>query len=388
MNSQDDVLNYVEEERVKFIRLACFDLHGLQKNVSVMPGQLGRVFEKGITIDGSKIFNHCALQVDDLILRPDPTTMTPLPWRSMENGVIHMIGDLFRPDGTPFEGDMRALLKNEVRALAADGIDVLMASKFQFYLFERDENGRPTRTPFDNGGYMDVAPADGGENIRREICLILEEMGFDPHKSYHQEGPGQNEIDFHFSDPLSAADEASLFRWVVKTAAASNGLYADFSPCPLENQPGSALHIQVRFLEDDGSAQEAFLAGLLRYLPDLQVFFNPVSQSYRRLAHPSSPKKADYSATRRNVMVRRPPLAADVLEVRLADSQANPYLTFAMVLKCGRRGIEEGLSWNEPAAKLESGRASSLERLARAGIDLGLDEHVIAAFLEDEADRC
>ena len=249
MTTREDVLNYVEDEGVKFIRLGFYDLFGKQKNVSIMPRQLNRAFEKGVAIDATQIFPGCTYEGTDLILKPDPSTMMLLPWRSMENGVIHMVCDLYTIDGKPFEADTRLLLKRVLQSVASADLEVLMAAKNEFYLFERDENGNPTKKPFDHGGYMDVAPLDQGENIRREICLILEEMGLDPHKSYHQSGPGQNEIDFHFSDPLQAADEASLFKWVVRTTANSNGLYADFSAKPLEDQAGSSMHVQVRFVE-------------------------------------------------------------------------------------------------------------------------------------------
>lgn len=341
MTSKEDVLNYVEEEGEKFIRLAYYDFFGIQRNVSIMPTQLPRAFEKGIAIDASIVFPDCEMESTDLVIKPDPTTMVLLPWRSMENGVIHMVCDLYTPDGRPFQSDPRRLLKQVLKKADAIGLDLLMAVKFEFYLFERDEKGHPTHIPFDQGSYMDVAPLDEGENIRREICLILEEMGLDPHKSFHQMGPGQNEINFHFSDPLSAADEASIFKYVVRTTASSNGLYADFSPKPLDDQPGSAMHVQIRFLDESKAMQDAFLAGLIDELPGLQLFMCNTDRSALRLEHVNAPKQFDTSTTKRNVMVRIPTLASDVLEVRLPDSISNPYLVFALLLLAGLRGIEE-----------------------------------------------
>lgn len=387
MMTKEDVLQYVEEEGVKFIRLAFFDLFGVQKNISIMPIALRRAFEKGITIDASQVFPSGALEQSDLILHPDPSTMINLPWRSMENGVIHMICDLYTPQGEPFLPDPRKMLKNAIGRAQKAGLDVLMAAKFQFYLFERDEKGRPTSTPFDQGGYMDVAPKDCGENIRREICLILEEMGFDPHKSFHQQGPGQNEIDFHFSDPMAAADEASIFKWVVETCAANNGLYADFSPSPLPGQPGSAMHVQIRFLNSSKEDQEFFLAGLLENLPALQLLFCPGKTSHNRLEHPSSPSEAGWSGTNRNVMVRIPPLARDVLEVRLADSNANPYLVFALILECGLQGMENALSLDaisahQPLALPLSFEQAKEKLLQASALKTCLHPDVVAAYLE------
>lgn len=343
MTTQEDVLNYVEEEGVKFIRLAYYDLFGVQRNVSIMPRQLKRAFSRGVSIDASHVFPCPSLKGRDLVLHPDASTMILLPWRSMENGVIHMVCDLYTTDGEPFEVDTRRFLKEVLQSTYEHDLDLLMAAKYEFYLFECDEKGNPTRIPFDQGSYMDVAPLDQGENIRREICLTLEAMELDPHKSYHQSGPGQNEIDFHFSDPLSAADDASIFKWVVRTCASANGLFADFSPKPLDDQPGSAMHVQVRFLNHP-EKQDAFLAGLMKYLPDLQLFMCATPQSYKRLDHSSAPHYFNYSKEIRNVMVRIPPLSPDVMEIRLPDSISNPYLNFALILMAGMKGIDENLS--------------------------------------------
>ena len=360
MFSQNDVLQYVEEEGVKFIRLAYYDLFGIQRNVSIMPVQLKKAFEKGITIDGAQIFGN-STDGEDLVIKPDASTMILLPWRSMENGVIHMVCDLYHIDGRKYKPDTRTLLKCALDQAHDLDLNLLMASKFEFYLFELDEKGKRTNIPFDQGSYMDVAPLDSGENIRREICLLLEEMGLDPHKSFHQLGPGQNEIDFHFSEPLDAADEASLFKWIVRTTANSNGLYADFSPNPLQGEPGSAMHVQIRFLPECIDKQSAFIAGLLNYLPDVQLFLCPSAASYTRLAYPTAPQRFNFSDRIRNVMVRIPPLSHDVLEVRLPDAQANPYLTFALVLFAGMEGIRqelkiENIPAKKAAANLEEAR--------------------------------
>ncbi|MBF0580321.1 glutamine synthetase [Erysipelotrichaceae bacterium RD49] len=385
MTTREDVLNYVEDEGVKFIRLGFYDLFGKQRNISIMPRQLNRAFEKGVAIDASQVFPNCTHEGTDLIIKPDPSTMVLLPWRSMENGVIHMVCDLYTIDGQPFEADTRRLLKQVLHDVDVAGLDLLMAAKNEFYLFERDENGLPTKKPFDHGGYMDVAPLDQGENIRREICMILEEMGLDPHKSYHQSGPGQNEIDFHFSDPLQAADEASLFKWVVRTTANANGLYADFSAKPLEDEAGSSMHVQVRFVEGL-EKKEAFIAGLLKYLPEMQLFMCSSPMSVKRLASWNAPSFFDVSDTKRNVMVRIPPLAKDVIEVRLPDSLSNPYLNFTLVLIAGLQGIQENLDLpeGEPLAVAASLKeAKDLARNSKLLAD-SIHEDILNAYLAVE----
>lgn len=392
MTSKEEVLQFVEEEGVQFIRLAFYDLFGVQKNVSIMPRQLNRAFEKGVAIDASQLFGGCSLGNQDLIIKPDPSTMMILPWRSMESGVIHMVCDLYTLDGQPFLADTRRLLKRVLERVDAYGLDLLMAAKIEFYLFERDENGKPTQIPFDQGGYLDVAPKDQGENMRREICLLLEEMGFDPHKSLHQAGPGQNEVDFHFSEPLQAADEASIFKWVVRTTAATNGLYADFSPKPLDGQPGSAMHVQVRFLEGKNKL-DSFIAGLIRYLPDVQLFMCNSARSHLRFKHIHAPKVFDASNQFRNVMVRIPPLARDVLEVRLPDSLSNPYLVFALVLMAGLKGVEEGLPGvinNEEDRRLVAASLSEAKEIAAESefVEECLHPDIIDTYMQILEDAC
>lgn len=391
MYSRDDVLNYVAENDVKFIRLAYFDVRGVQHNVSIMPGRLERAFEKGIALDAGIVPGFEQGYQSDLFLVPDPSTMTVLPWRSIDNGVIHMICDLYLPDGTIYNRDSRQILKRAIGKAYRAGLDLQMAAKFEFYLFELDDHGRPTKIPYDQGGYMDVAPLDRGENVRREICLTLDEMGLDPHKSYHQQGPGQNEIDFHFSDPLSAADEASIFKWVVRTCANANGLYADFSPRPLEYAPGNGLHVQVRLFDLDEKKKASFLAGLLQYAPECSLFFNPKETSYLRLGKDRAPGKANWSGSFRNVMVRLPGRSNNTLEMRIGDCLANPYLMFALILEAGLKGMEENLPLCLPFEENEEGglplpaSLTEARRLAASSEFIAqiVPEEILAFYLKD-----
>lgn len=220
--TRDEVIQFVSEEDVKFIRLAFCDIYGKQKNISILAWELERAFEYGIAFDASSIGGFGDEVRSDLFLHPDPSTLVVLPWRPEHGKVVRMFCDITHPDGTPFLGDTRQLLKKAVADAEAIGCNFYFGSELEFYLFKRDENGNPTKDPYDNAGYMDIAPDDKGENIRREICLTLEQMGIYSESSHHEGGPGQNEIDFRHADPLMAADNAATFCTVVKTVANRN----------------------------------------------------------------------------------------------------------------------------------------------------------------------
>ena len=207
MYTESEVLDFVKEEDVRFVRLAFFDITGRQKNISIMAGELERAFRDGIAIDASAIKGFENPNKSDLFLYPEPATLAVLPWRPMTGKVIRLFCDIKYPDGRPYEYDSRYILQKAVeKAKAEAGIEFMFGTEIEFYLFQLDQNGNPTKVPFDRAGYMDIAPEDKGENIRRDICFTLEQMGIIPEASHHEEGPGQNEIDFHYSDPVSAAD--------------------------------------------------------------------------------------------------------------------------------------------------------------------------------------
>ena len=228
----------MQEEDVKFIRLAFCDILGRQKNISILADELRRAFEDGISFDASAIEGFSSVVKSDLFLFPDPSTLSVLPWRPTTGKVVRMFCDIKYPDGTQFEKDCRYILKQAVKAAAEKGISLNFGSEIEFYLFKLDENGEPTDIPIDNATYMDIAPEDRGENIRREICLTLLDMNIKPESSHHEEGPGQNEIVFNYSDPVTAADNAATFKMVVRTVAMRNGFYAISRPsrCRQERQ--------------------------------------------------------------------------------------------------------------------------------------------------------
>ena len=250
----EEVMQFVQEEDVKFIRLAFCNVYGKQHNVAIMPAELKRAFTYGIAFDASAVEGFGGEIRSDLLLHPDPSTLIQLPWRPEQGKVVRMFCDISYPDGRPFERDTRSILKRAVATAEAKGFRFAFGAEMEFYLFRLDEYGEPTRTPYDRAGYMDIAPDDRGETIRREICLMLERMGICPESSHHESGPGQNEIDFRYSDPLAAADNAVTFHAMVRTVAAQNGLCASFSPKPLADCDGNGMHINVSVKCDGNTA--------------------------------------------------------------------------------------------------------------------------------------
>ena len=359
--SKDEVMQYVAEEDVKFIRLAFCDVFGRQKNIAVMPGELERAFEYGIAIDASAIEGFGGEVRSDMFLRPDPATLSGLPWRPESGRVVRMFCDITRPDGSQLETDTRAILKSAVADARAAGYEFDFGSELEFYLFKTDERGEPTREPYDHAGYMDIAPDDRGENIRREICLTLERMGIQPESSHHEEGPSQNEIDFRYSDPLTAADNAVTFQSVVKTIAARNGLCADFSPKPLPDKPGSGMHINVS-VHGKGDPLPQVIAGMMAKIRDMTLFLNPTRASFDRLGSCKAPGYISWSSENRSQLIRIPAATGPQrrAELRSADPAANPYLAYALIIHAGLHGIAHSLEL-PPAADFNLYTATSEE---------------------------
>ena len=349
----EEIIQYAKEENVKFVRLAFCDVYGRQKNVSIMASELERAFRSGIAIDASAIPGFGGEVRSDMLLHPDPGTLAELPWRPENGKVVRLFCDIKYPDGRPFEADTRALLRRAVERAEHAGYSFAFGSELEFYLFRLDENGEPTRIPYDRAGYMDIAPEDRGENIRREICLTLEQMGIRPESSHHEEGPSQNEIDFRYSEPLSAADNSLTFLSVVRSVAAANGLCADFSPKPLPEHPGSGLHINlsVRGGAEGAEPLNYVIAGILEHIGALTLFLNPCEDSYLRLGGRKAPRYISWSSENRSQLIRIPAAQGEFrrAELRSADPTANPYLAFALLIRAGLDGIERRLTLPEPA---------------------------------------
>jgi len=355
-----EVIQFVKENDVKFIRLAFCDLFGRQKNISIMPDELPEAFEHGISFDAHAIRGFTDITRSDLLLVPDPATLSVLPWRPQQGRVVRFYCDIKNPDGSTFWGDTRSFLKSVLDSIDRKGYVCNVGAECEFYLFKTDENGEPTNIPFDQGGYLDVAPLDKGENVRREICLCLEEMGIKPECSHHEQGPGQNEIDFKFSDALSCADNLLTFKTVVKAIAARNGLFASFAPKPLPGKSGSGLHINLSLSrngynvfksgnEEHSKEAESFIAGILQKTPEMTAFLNPLPMSFDRFGEYEAPKYVSWSHGNRSQLIRIPAAIGEKvrMELRSPDPAINPYLAFGLVISAGLWGIENELSLPE-----------------------------------------
>ena len=368
--SKEEVMQYVAEDDVKFIRLAFCDVFGRQKNISIMPDELDRAFTYGIAFDASAIAGFGDEAHSDLFLHPDPETLTWLPWRPEHGKVVRMFCSITYPDGKSFECDTRSLLKKAVSDAAEAGYTFFFGAEQEFYLFELDEKNQPTKTPYDRAGYMDIAPEDKGENVRREICLTLEQMGIRPESSHHEEGPGQNEIDFRYNEALTAADNVMTFQTVVRTVAHRNGLFADFSPKPLPDEPGNGFHINMSIRPDDSSENMAhMIAGVLGRVTPMTVFLDPSEESYRRLGQRKAPRYVSWSAENRSQLVRIPAASSEFrrAELRSPDPSANPYIAFALLIWAGLDGIQKKKELSKPVDvnlfTAEAETVSGLEKL-------------------------
>ena len=370
--SREEVMQYVQEEDVKFIRLAFCDVFGKQKNISILPEELPRAFEYGIAFDASAIAGFGDESKCDLLLHPEPETLMLLPWRPEHGKVVRMFTYITYPDGSLFECDTRSLLKKAIEDAKKAGYSFSFGAEQEFYLFHLDENGKPTKSPYDNAGYMDIAPEDRGENIRREICLTLEQMAIRPESSHHEEGPGQNEIDFRYSDALTAADNAMTFQTTVKTIAYRNGLWADFSAKPLDDAPGNGFHINMSVKPGEPSENLFYMiAGVLDKVEDMTAFLNPTDNSYRRFGQSKAPGYISWSEENRSQLVRIPAAVGKYrrAELRSPDPTANPYLAFALMIYAGLYGLQNQLDMPNAANinlyKADSETLTNLKKLPK-----------------------
>ena len=380
-----DILNFVEDNDVKFAKLTFCDIFGNQKNVSLFASELPRAFAEGVSFDGSSIAGFMNVEESDLVLWPDPDTAAVLPWRPTEGRVIRMYCDITLPNGKPFEGNCRGYLQSVIKRARAMGLVCNVGCECEFYLFETDEHGSPTRIPLDIGGYFDIPPLDKGENIRREICFAIEEMGLHPEHSHHESGHGQNEIDCHHAGPLKTADNVMMFKQIVRAIAMRSGIHASFLPKPLPDQAGSGLHINLSLYLDGKNLFEgdiapdstagSFMAGVLAHSRELTVFTNPLPNSYQRFGCDEAPRYVSWSRQNRSQLVRIPQVKGDNcrMELRSPDPACNPYLAIGLVLAAGLDGIEHRMVLQPPVNK----------NLFRPGEAEGLGLEMLPATLEE-----
>ena len=350
-----EVMEFLEENDVKFVRLAFPDLFGKLKNIAIQPDLLEEAFEQGIPFDAAAVDGFQVCEKGDLLLRPDPDTLCILPWRPQAGRVCRLLCDVITADGKSYEGDTRGILR-KAKDLANDrGFTLRIGAECEFYLFEADEQGHITKRPHDRGGYLDVAPLDRGEDVRREICLTLLSMNIRPELSHHERGPGQNEIDFHRADPVTGADHLVAFHNAVRTIAARYGLSASFMPKPLPDEYGNAFKVNFTMFRDrknlfrmeDGQLlpeARAAMAGIIHRLADMTLFLNPVPNSYDRLTDGETPNRICWSHRRRLNAVRVPLPQHRFARMQIAssDNLSNAYLAYALIIHAALEGIERG----------------------------------------------
>lgn len=349
--TENEVLTYIAENDVKFIKLFFTDIFGTIKSISIQPSELERAFKSGISFDASAVKGFLSVNKSDLYLVPDASTLSVLPWRPQHGRVVRFYCNIRYPDGTPFEGDIRSLLEEVVEKASKKGYSINVGTECEFYLFQLDEKGNVTNIPHDNAGYCDLAPLDKGENIRRDICLTLEQMGIKPEVSHHETGPGQHEVDFVYASPLKAADNLSTFKTVVRTVAARNGLDANFAGKPIDGKPGNGLHINIsiekerkNLFSDFNEEAQYFIAGILERIREITAFLNPNENSYKRLGHFEAPLYIGWSRANRSQLIRIPETSdksRSRMEIRSPDPSCNQYAALALILAAGFEGIEK-----------------------------------------------
>lgn len=366
--SKEDILRIVKEQDVKFIRLQFTDIFGMLKNVAITSEQLEKALDNKCMFDGSSIEGFVRIEESDMYLRPDPDTFVIFPWRPQNGKVARLICDVYNPDGTPFEGDPRYILKKALKKANDMGYDIFnVGPECEFFLFLTDNEGKPTTITHDNAGYFDLGPVDLGENARRDMCLVLEEMGFEIEASHHEVAPGQHEIDFKYGDALTTADNIMTFKMVVKTIAQRNGLHATFMPKPIFGINGSGMHTNTSLFKDGKNAffdekdplqlsQDAywFIGGLLKNMKSIAAITNPIVNSYKRLVPGyEAPVYLAWSGRNRSPLIRIPAARGEAtrVELRCPDPACNPYLAIAAVLSAGLDGIENMIQAPAPTDK-------------------------------------
>lgn len=382
---KEDIFRMVEEEDVEFIRLQFTDMFGMLKNVAITAGQLEKALNNRCVFDGSAIEGFVREEETDMYLHPDLDTFTIFPWRPQQGKVARLVCDVYGPDGTPFEGDPRYILKKVLKEAEELGFYFNVGPECEFFLFHTDEEGRPTTKTHEMAGYFDVAPIDLAENVRRDIVLNLEEMGFEIESSHHEIAPAQHEVDFQYEKGLKAADNILTFKMAVKSIARQHGLHATFMPKPKAGVNGSGMHINMSledklgknlFADTDdklGLSRLAyeFMAGILTHIKSMCLLTNPIVNSYKRLIPGyDAPVYIAWSrATNRGQIVRIPSSrgASTRLELRSPDSAMNPYLALAACLAAGLDGIKNHIELPEPV--VQNIYAMDEETIKERGID-------------------
>ena len=381
--SKEDIMELVKDEDVEFIRLQFTDMFGSLKNVAVTASQLQKALDNKCMFDGSSIEGFVRIEESDMYLYPDLGTLEIFPWRPQQGKVARLICDVYRPNGEPFEGDPRYILKRAVKEAEDMGYKFEVGPECEFFLFHTDENGMPTTLTHEKAGYFDLGPLDLGENARRDMVLTLEDMGFVIEASHHEVAPAQHEIDFKYDEALATADNIMTFKLAVKTIAKRHGLHATFMPKPKYGVNGSGMHINMSLFRDGknifddpsdklGLSQEAyyFIGGIIRHMKGMTAVTNPLVNSYKRLVPGfEAPVHIAWSGTNRSPLIRIPSTRGEGtrIELRCPDPSANPYLALAVCLRAGLDGIVNKI---QPPASVDCNIfAMSEEEKKKLGIE-------------------
>lgn len=353
-----DILKIAKEKEVRFVRLQFTDILGSIKNVAISVSQLEKALDNQCMFDGSSIEGFVRIEESDMKLHPDYNSFALFPWRE-NNSVARLICDVYKPDGTPFHGSPRQVLKNVLDEAKELGYTFNVGPECEFFLFRNDDQGKPTLQTFDDAGYFDMGPVDPGEDVRRDIVLNLEQMGFEIEASHHECARGQHEIDFKYGDALTTADRVMTFKLAVKTIAHKHGLHATFMPKPIFGIAGSGMHINISMAKDGknvfcdesdknglSSTAYSFIAGIMEHIKGMTAVTNPLVNSYKRLVPEfEAPVYIAWSAQNRSPLIRVPASRGQGtrVELRSADPSANPYLALAVTIAAGLDGVKKGL---------------------------------------------
>ena len=398
--SKKDIMELVKDEDVEFIRLQFTDMFGSLKNVAITASQLEKALNNECMFDGSSIEGFVRIEESDMYLHPDLSTMEIFPWRPQQGKVARLICDVYRPNGMPFEGDPRYILKRAIKEAEDLGYRFEVGPECEFFLFHTDENLMPTTLTHEKAGYFDLGPLDLGENARRDMVLTLEDMGFIVEASHHEVAPAQHEIDFQYDEALATADNIMTFKLAVKTIAKRHGLHATFMPKPKFGVNGSGMHINMSLSKDGknifndpedelGLSRTAyyFIGGIMKHMKGMTAITNPLVNSYKRLVPGyEAPVYIAWSSTNRSPLIRIPASrgAGTRIELRCPDPSANPYLALAVCLRAGLDGIVNQI---EPPASVDLNIfALSEEEKKKLGIE-AIPGTLIQAVNELEKDE-
>jgi len=362
--SKEYVLKMAKENDVRFIRLWFTDILGVLKSFAISVDELEGALEEGMGFDGSSIEGFARIDESDMVAKPDPDTFQILPWRPLEhNAVARMFCDILKPGGEPFEGDPRYVLKRNLKKAADLGFTFYVGPELEFFYFKDSKN---TET-LDSGGYFDLTPLDAATDLRRNTVITLEKMGIGIEYSHHEVAPSQHEIDMRYTDALTMADNVMTYRLVVKQIAINQGAYATFMPKPVFGINGSGMHVHQSLFKGDRNAffdakgkyflsklARNYIAGLLKYAPEITAINNQWINSYKRLVPGyEAPVYLSWAKRNRSDLIRVPEYRpgkekATRIELRSPDPACNPYLCFSVMLAAGLKGIEDGLEPPEP----------------------------------------